>query len=274
MRVAELAKVITIRVAVDSALAADMLAAAAGRAGVTVGILVDIDVGFHRTGVQTPKESLELARHVADTRGLRLDGIMIYPGHVLGPPQRQGPMLWEVGQRLGEAVAAWRSRGLEPRIISGGSTPTAPMSNLVPHLTEIRPGTYIFNDYNTILSGQCTLANCAARVACTVISSAVPGKVVLDAGSKALGSDRAAIDPDANGYGLLVDYPGARVVRLSEEHGEVDVSRCERAPALGERVYLVPNHICPCINLHDRAWLILPDGAASRVNIDARGCLS
>lgn len=274
VRIAELARRVTVRVAVDSALAADMLASAAGRAGAVVGVLVDVDVGLGRTGVQTPRQALDLACHIADTRGLRLDGVMIYPGHVRGPSAAQGPHLWRVGQRLGEVLGLWQSRGLEAKIVSGGSTPTAVLSNLVPQLTEIRPGTYIFNDYNTILSGQCTLDDCAARVVCTVISNAVPGKVVLDAGSKALGGERAMIDPDTSGYGLLVDFPQARIVRLSEEHGEVDVSACPQPPALGQRVCVVPNHICACINLHDAARLVLPDGTAEILTIDARGKLS
>ncbi len=107
---------------------------------------------------------------------------------------------------------------------------------------------------------------------CTVISDAVPDKVVLDAGTKALTSDRNGPRPDS-GHGYVVQYPNAIIVRLSEEHGEVDVSRCERRPKLGERVEVIPNHVCPCVNLHDAVWLRAGD-ELHRMVVDARGKVS
>src|SRR4029079_14323250 len=99
----------------------------------------------------------------------------------------------------------------------------------VPQLTEIRPGTYIFNDMNTVRGGFCTLDDCAAHVVATVVGNAVPGKVVIDAGTKTLTSDRNVTQPES-GFGHVVEFPFAKVVRLSEEHGELDVSECDRAP--------------------------------------------
>ena len=118
-----------------------------------------------------------------------------------------------------------------------------------------------------------TLDECAATVYCTVVSNAVPGRVCLDAGNKALTSDRNALDLDS-GFGHVVEYPQAKIVRLSEEHGEVDITKCDKAPKLGERVRVIPNHICPCVNLQDNAWLKVGEGTFEKLPIDARGKLS
>jgi D-serine deaminase-like pyridoxal phosphate-dependent protein len=159
-------------------------------------------------------------------------------------------------------------------IVSGGSTPTAYQSHHVTHQTEIRPGTYIYNDMNTVRGGFCALEDCAATLVCTVVSTAaVDGRVVIDAGTKTLTSDRNVTAPES-GHGHVVEYPKATIVRLSEEHGEVDVSRCPTPPKIGDRLTIIPNHICPCVNLQDSVWLRQEDGELSVMGVDARGRLS
>jgi D-serine deaminase-like pyridoxal phosphate-dependent protein len=274
-RLAELAGTVAVHVAIDSAFAADALDAAARARGTTIGVLVDMDVGFHRTGVQGPQAAAQLARHVASRRHLRFDGLMIYPGHI-GVPRGEAPaQLKQVAAITEQAVAQLRDAGLPPpRIVSGGSTPTAMLTHLVPQCTEIRPGTYIYNDWNTASAGYCALDDCAARVMCTVVSDAVPGKIVIDAGSKTLTSDRLMTDPQQGGFGHVVGFPEARIVRLTEEHGEIDITRCPAPPKLGQRVWIIPNHICPCVNLQDRAWLKHGDEVELEpLPIDARGML-
>jgi len=270
-RLSSLAGSKTVRVAVDTETAVERIAGAARQAGTTIGILVDIDIGSHRTGVGSPEAALALARHVDRTRGAMLDGIMCYAGHIKRPPEEQEQELAPVEAMLRRTLELWGKNGFEARIVSGGSTPSARQSHLVPSLTEIRPGTYIYNDWNQVTRGVCSEADCAARLLCTVVSDAVPGKRVIDAGSKALSSDRLAVDPEEGGYGRLVDYPEARMVRLTEEHGEVDISRCAAPPRLGDRVWVIPNHICPCVNLFDAAWVREADGNLEPLPIEARG---
>lgn len=277
-RLAELAKQHTIRVAIDTAHAAAALAAAAQSAaahsaGSTVGILVDLDVGYGRTGVQTIEQSLQLAQLVDSTPGLRLDGLFCYPGHIGSPADQQAGELNAVSNKLAAALDLWRRHGLPATIVSGGSTPTAYQSHLVPQCTEIRPGTYVFNDLNTAYRGYCSLDDCAARIVATVVSDAVPGQVVLDCGSKTLTSDRNAAG-DQHGYGLLVDFPSAKITRLTEEHAQVDIRACDRPPAVGERVSIIPNHICPCVNLQDQVWWREETGELTAAKVDARGRLS
>ena len=267
---AELARTKTVRVAVDSDDAADALASAARSSGTTLGVLVDLDVGFGRTGVQTPEEALALARHVDRTYGLRLDGLLFFPGHVSGPPDAQEVPLRAVDEKLGRVIDLWRRSGLEPLIVSGGSTPSAFQSHRVTRMTEIRPGTYIFNDMNCVRGGSATIDDCAARVVATVVSTAVRGQVVIDAGTKTLTSDRCGPAPDS-GFGYVVEYPRAKITKLSEEHGQVDVTECGLPPKVGERVNVIPNHICPCVNLQDQVWW-QHDGEPPRaVRVDARG---
>ena len=269
---AELAKSKRIRVAIDSSVAAGALSAAASAAETTIGILVEIDVGLHRTGVQSAKAALELAQTINVLQGLRLDGLMFYPGHVSGPAPEQAVALTEIDALLNETLSLWKWHGLNATIVSGGSTPTAFQSHLIKSLTEIRPGTYIFNDMNCVLGGVAAVEDCAARITATVVSNAVPGQFVIDAGSKTLTSDRCGPAPNS-GHGLILEYPGAKIVKLNEEHGQVDITACDRAPNIGERVTVIPNHICPCINLQDRVWCREEDGTLQPLNVDARGRL-
>lgn len=273
-QLAELAHGRTIRVALDSTTAADVISAAAQSAGNTVGVLVDLDVGLHRTGVQTPAAALTLAQYVAKKPGLRLDGILFYPGQIWAKPGEQPAVLAAIDAMLGETLALWAKSGLEARIVSGGSTPTAFQSHHLRHMTELRPGTYVFNDMNTVAGGfGITLEDCAARIICTVMSDAVPGQLVVDAGSKTLAADRCVPAPDS-GHGRVVELPDATITRLSEEHGQIDVTRCGgHVPKVGQRLTIVPNHICPCINLQDRVYW-MEQGDVSPLDVDARGRVS
>jgi D-serine deaminase-like pyridoxal phosphate-dependent protein len=269
-RLATLARDRTVRAAVDSLAAVAAASKAAKSAGVTIGLLVDLDVGLHRTGVESPAATLAIAEAIDKAPNIRLDGIMIYPGHIMQPASDQGAPLKAVDDLLAETIQLWSQHGLSAPIVSGGSTPTAYQSHLVKNLTEIRPGTYIFNDMNTVDGGYCTLDDCAARIIATVISDATSGQIVIDAGSKTLTMDLNGWAPNS-GYGHIVEYPTARICKLSEEHGQVDVSACTQKPTVGERVTVIPNHICPCINLRDRLWWAEPDEPLRELTVDARG---
>lgn len=269
---AKLARERTVRVGVDSREAAEALSAAAGEMRTTIGILIDLDLGFGRTGVQNTNEALQLARAVSGFSGLRLDGLMFFPGHIGGTTDEQRPQIDRAAARLEEVLEVLRLDGLEAKIVSGGSTPTALQSHNFKLLTEIRPGTYVFNGVNELYAGYVTLDECAARVLATVTSAAVPGKVVLDGGTKIFTSDRCGPRPDS-GHGLIVEYPEAKIVRLTEEHAEVDISACARRPRIGERVSVVPNHICPCVNLLHSFWW-WENNSPVGIRVDARGQLS
>lgn len=183
---AELARTHTVRVVVDSSTGIEALAAAAKKINQSIGLLVEIDVGMGRTGVATAQDSLRLAQQIEKTDGVRLDGILCYPGQIWAPIDQQNAPLAAVSAKLQEAIDLWKTNVLEAKIVSGGSTPTAFQSHLVPQYTEIRPGTYVFNDMNTFRGGYCALEDCAVRIICTVVSDAVKNQIVLDGGTKTL----------------------------------------------------------------------------------------
>jgi D-serine deaminase-like pyridoxal phosphate-dependent protein len=271
-RIAHLARSRTVRAALDSFAAVEMMSAAAAEANTTVGLLVDLDVGMGRTGVQTPAETLTLAQAIDRASHVRLDGIMIYPGHISELPDEQEVPMKAVRHMLQETLDLWLRQGLSAAIVSGGSTPTAYQSHLIPEMTEIRPGTYVFNDMNTVRGGYCTLDDCAAYVIATVVSDAVPGQVVIDAGSKTLTKD-ISLSLAESGYGHVVEFPEARITKLSEEHAQIDITKCNERPTVGMRVSVIPNHICPCVNLQDTVWWLEPDEPPRPLNVDARGRL-
>ena len=272
-RLADLARTATVRVAVDTTAAAEAIAAAARTAGTTIGLLVDLDLGMGRTGVPTADALITLGQAVSRLGGVRLDGIFCYPGQIWGKPDEQAQPLAAAAAKVQEAIDRFDRSGLCRGIVSAGSTPTAYQSHLMPQVTEIRPGTYVYNDMNTVRGGFCTLADCAATIVCTVVSDAVSGQVILDGGTKTFTSDRCVPAPDS-GHGQILEYPEALITKLSEEHGQVDVTRCATRPKVGERVRVIPNHICPCINLQDAVWWHDTEGPIRRLAVDSRGRMS
>src|SRR5436190_5337557 len=150
-------------------------------------------------------------------------------------------------------LADFRAAGIDVKIVSGGSTPTLFHSHELEGLTEIRPGTYVYNDVNTVRSGGCGLEDCAASILTTVVSTARPGQMIVDGGSKTFSSDRLANSSEVT-FGYLVEAPGARFHKMNEEHGYVDISRAEMEFSIGDRVHFIPNHICVAVNLHDQVY--------------------
>src|SRR3954468_10791833 len=147
---ARLAGRVTVRGGIDSAAAADALSAAARSAGTTIGILVDLDVGLHRTGTQSPADALALPQHFSRLPSLRFDGLMFYPGHVKDESPASLQQLAAVESLLAETLVLLKKSGLEAMIVSGGSTPAAYQARHVASMTEARPGTYVFQDMNGV----------------------------------------------------------------------------------------------------------------------------
>lgn len=233
------------------------LARAAREAGREVGVLIELDAGMRRVGVQTPAEAVALARLAAELGGIRYRGVMFYPGHIRAPVSDQGPMLDALSERLAAFLEALDAAGLQPEVVSGGSTPTRERSHQVRGVTEIRPGIDIFNDRNTAAMDACGWDNVAYSVLTTVVSTTIPGQVVIDAGSKALAKEEPL--PGCTGYGALLDRPEVTVHALSEEHGLMDVSQTDLRLRIGDRVRVVPNHVCVSVNLHPQLHAVRGD---------------
>ena len=242
-----------ITVALDSATAIEHLAAAARPVGRPIAVYIELDLGMRRVGVPSVEEAITLARLVRRTPPLEYAGIAFYPGHIREPVSEQDAKLDEVRLSLQEAVAALTRAGVRPTVVSGGSTPTIWRSHELHDVTEIRPGTYVFNDRTTAEIGACAWDDCALTVLATVISVAVPGQAVVDAGTKALGREPIR-GTEAAGFGALVDRPEVTVKAMSEEHGILDLSPTSWRPEVGERVWIVPNHVCIVVHLNDLVY--------------------
>ena len=196
-------------------------------------------------------------------------GIAFYPGHIRAAGAAQKPELVRLGEDLRTALQLLDRAGLPPGIVSGGSTPTLWDSHLIEGVTEIRPGTYVFNDRTTAQAGACDWNDCALTVLATVVSIAVPGQAVVDAGSKGLGREPSAVDRD--GFGALLDRPEVTVSRLSEEHGILDLARTAWRPRIGDRVRIVPNHACIAVHLHEVIYGIRENQVETSWPVTARG---
>lgn len=225
---------------------------------------------MRRCGVPTPEAAVALARAAAEARGVAYRGVMFYPGHIREPVDEQGPALERLNADLARFLDALTAAGLEPATVSGGSTPAAFASHALDGLTEIRPGTYIFNDRTTALIGACSWDDCAYTILATVVSTAVPGQAVVDAGSKALAREEIRA-PGATGFGALLDRPHVVVRATSEEHGILDLSRTDWRPRVGDRVRIVPNHVCVSVHLQDRLWGVRGEEVVGEWTVAARG---
>ncbi|HUF49517.1 MAG TPA: alanine racemase, partial [Longimicrobiales bacterium] len=259
-----------ITVALDSLAALRALDDAARRARRVIDVLVELDLGMRRVGVTDAAAAVDLCRRCAAMDGVRWRGIMFYPGHVREHVTAQDAALERVDTDLQHALALLDEAGLEPEVVSAGSTPAAFASHRVRGLTEIRPGTYIYNDRTTAAVGACAWDDCAYTVLATVVSVAVPGQAVVDAGSKALFREemRGAGWP---GFGALLDRPDVVVKNMSEEHGLLDLSGTAWRPHIGERVRIVPNHVCVSVNLHDRMYGVRGERVEQSWAVAARG---
>ena len=251
-------------VGVDSAAAAERLAAAVAGTRKPLRVLVEVDSGGHRTGVASPGEAVEVASAAARA-GLAVEGVFTHGGHSYRPAAAGAAGLDEVAS-LEAAAAALDGAGFEVRTVSAGSTPTRTLA-AEGRVTEIRAGTYALGDRQQVALGAIDGDGIAAVVAATVVSAG-PGRAVLDAGAKALTKDLPAF---VDGYGAIPDWPGALIERLYDYHGVVSLAGGGSPPRLGSVVAVVPNHICPVVDLVSSFAAVQADGRVEHWPVDARG---
>ena len=268
-RMARLPGHFQLAVAADDAQALDALSVAARLGRRTIDVLVEADLGMHRVGVASPEKAVAMARHIDRASSLRFAGLQFYPGHIRAHVKDQDAALGQLGRDLGAYLEALTDAGLPPRIVSGGSTPAAWRMHEVPGVNEVRPGTYVYNDRTTAQIGACDWEDCALTVLATVVSVAVKGQAVIDAGTKALG--REPLRAEGDGYGALLDRPEVIVSRLSEEHGILDLSKTSWRPRLGDQVRIVPNHVCIVVHLFDEVFGVRGHAVETRWPVAARG---
>jgi D-serine deaminase-like pyridoxal phosphate-dependent protein len=212
------------------------LSEAGRRHGRDVQMLIECDTGFGRNGVQSPEAALDLARLALKLPRIAFEGLMVFPN--------TAPHTAEFFAR---AEKLFKQAGIPLPVVSGGGTPALNRLGDFPMMTEHRAGTYVYNDVMMVHSGIAGWDNCAMHVRATVVSCPTPDRAVIDSGSKVLSSDHYYVEH----YGRLVEYPGAFIANLSEEHAVVDLTQSSARPKVGEVVSVVPNHCCSVSNMND-----------------------
>jgi len=271
-RLTAVARRTRVTVALDSVYAARRLSDAARAAQVEVGVLAEFDAGLGRIGVSPGEPLRQLAQCISTLPNLSFQGITFYPGHIKDLDESGLRALAELSALVRSILEDFQKAAIEVRIVSGGSTPTLFHSHEIDGLTEIRPGTYVFNDINTVRSGGCAMEDCAAAILATVVSAARPGHMIIDGGSKTFSSDRPVNSSEVS-FGHLVEAPAARFYKMNEEHGFIDLSGAERRFNVGDRVRVIPNHICVAVNLHEQVYGVRGDNVEEIWKVDARGKL-
>src|SRR5713101_5193865 len=248
------------------------------RAGRRLDVLVKVDVGFHRCGIDPGAGAVDFIKNVASMAGLRMCGLLSHAGH--GYHAASEDELKATARREAEILTTLRDQaktsGIELEELSVGATPTLRFSVLQPELTELRPGNYVYFDRTQVALGAASLQDCALTVLATVVSKPAQDRIILDCGSKTLSSDLARGIAKATGFGAVLTEDGKAedasltIERLSEEHATVRVAGSTRLDP-GDRVRVVPNHSCVVSNLVDVVRLVEGDHVVDSLPVAARG---
>jgi len=237
-------------------------------------VLIEVETGEVRSGMLPGPELVELAKFIAAAPNVRLKGIFSHEGHTYGAKDReQCAAFYRKAQEdtLGAAEMI-RSAGIPVGTVSIGATPSILLGgDILPGVTEIRPGTYVLMD---AAQGAAvgSYGTCAATVLATVMSKPTADRVVLDAGVKALTAfTREGGICATPGHGLLKGFDGLRIGKLYDEHGLVYGREANERLSLGDRVEIIANHICPTCNLYDRMYLVEDGRVADELPILCRG---
>jgi len=238
-----------------------------------VDVLVKVDVGFHRCGIDpAATDAVEMIRGVAALPGLRLKGLLSHAGNAYHAQSEDE--LRAIAENEARTMASLADRcrkaGVTIEEISAGATPPARYSIQQKGFTEYRPGNYVYFDRTQVALGAASIDDCALTVLATVVSKPAADRVIFDSGSKTLTNDGARGFTAAPGYGVVIGHDNLLIERLSEEHATVKVTNGSTPLEPGDRVRIVPNHSCVVSNLVDQAWLV--DGeSVEALPIAARG---
>lgn len=237
----ELARKVKLSVVADSAAVVDGLSAAFRDEPLPLTVLVECDTGANRCGVPSPEAAQTLAAHINAAPGVVFGGLMTYP-----------PAGGEAGVErfMADAKARIEGQGINVPVITSGGTPSMMHAAEAPVTTEYRPGTYVYNDRSLVARGVCGWDDCALNVLATVVSVPGPNRAIIDAGSKTLTSDLLGL----TGYGHVMGRDDITIDQLSEEHGRL-VSAGDIGLSVGDKVRIVPNHVCVVTNMVDAVFV-------------------
>jgi len=270
-RVVELAKRVRLRVVLDDADTVEALDDACRKAGAEVGYLWEIECGTGRIGTEPGAAAARVIAPLAErTRSARFGGLMSFAGHAYAAagPEEIGAIAEQEGRAVHDTAAALADEGVEAPALSVGTTPTSHMLEREGSVTEIRPGNYVFYDATQVTLGVVPPERCALSVLATVVARPSRHRLILDTGSKALAAEK--LSPLSTDFGFVRGHPELVVERLYEEHAIV-TSKEPSAIPLGERLAVVPNHACACVNLHERMLVVEESVIVDVWSVEARG---
>lgn len=269
-RIVALMEKARIAVAVDSSEAIDTIARAMTRHERSIDIYLEVNTGQNRSGVMWGDEAVKFAQQIDKHPNLKLAGIMTHEGHVAFVDIDQiTAEAQAAGEKMVQTAEMIRSHGIKLPTVSVGSTPAARLTPAVSGITEMRPGTYVFNDNSLFRFGdQWGVDDCAARFVATVVSRTADDRCVIDAGAKTL-----ALDPSKSheGHGYIVGHPDVIITKLSEEHGVCQLPVGVEGFNVGDTVEVIPNHVCPTINLMDQMAIVRDGKVIDYWKVAARG---
>ncbi|HUG29476.1 MAG TPA: alanine racemase [Candidatus Limnocylindria bacterium] len=264
-RLRRLNAVAELRVGVESAEAAAVLGDALRGVVPPLKVLVEVDSGEHRTGVRSPADAARVAR-AAQVAGLEVRGVFTHGGHGYRSAELRMQAAHDEAGVLEAAAEAMEAAGIPAPERSAGSTPTTPVG-VRDGITEQRPGTYVFGDRQQVALGSVARDAVGLAVAATIVSLQQPGYAIINAGAKMLARDRPAF---LDGFGIIPALGDAVVERVYDYHGVVRLPRGIR-PAHGQVVAVIPNHVCPVVNLVDAVTVAVDGHVADTWRVDARG---
>ena len=261
----------SVRVSLDSVEVAEGLGGVGTELGLDLPVLVEVDTGLHRMGRPPLGPTVDLALAIARVPGVEVIGLLTHAGHAYRSTtpeelrraaEHEALDLVETADRCGRV-------GLEISEISVGSTPTARVGATVPGVTEIRPGTYVFNDVQQMRLGVATERNCAARVLVTVVARPTAERFLVDAGTKAFTSD-GGDGPPFPGRGVVVGRSELVLDFMNEEHGVGHIEG-DAELSIGDRLQVIPLHACATVNMFDVAAGVRGDVVERELAISGRG---
>jgi len=265
LRLARLAHHSKMTVIVDDPENVDQLSRAAEQEGVKINVLVEVDVGMHRCGVQPGQPAVDLACHATSQPGLIFQGILGYEGHcvLIDDYNEKKKLCLEALAKDIETGKLIEKSGLKIEKVCAGGTSTFDITGVYPGVTEIHPGTYATMDLKFRNMG--VPFECALTLLTSVISNPAPGKFTVDGGLKAISYEFGMPQPK---------LAGSKLVHLYEEHGLLEQDHGARRPNLGDKVELIPSHGCTTINLHDQFCCVRKGYLEAAWKISARGKFS
>lgn len=275
-KIRELAQRVNISFGLDSVDQAKLVEEAFRGAEKPAQVLIEIEVGEERSGIIEVQDYIELLRFLKTCRNIRLKGVFSHDGNSYQAETVEDccRIHMTAQRRTLEFAKLAAEEGMELETVSIGSTPS--MMHDFPILegvTEIRPGTYIFMDASQAAAYN-SLDRCAATVLATVISRPTPERVILDVGAKGITAQtRSKGFCATRGLGLVKGWKDVEIFDVYDEHAIIYHSVFRDEVNVGDKVEIIPNHICPVVNLHEQAYLVSRGEVVGVLDVECRGKL-